>query len=204
VNFFFIAIIQNMLLGAAQLPQYLLLTLTPTYSPSFKTPALGMIDYSLSAIFVLILCLEMQSDNEQQRYQAFKVKAKATVAAGGKLTAQEDGALKRGFVTSGLWSFSRHPVRIHLCSGTFLDHLSLDTMMAGADPKSSSNNRISLVNNRLGTFSTSSLSSLSSLYLPSLLPLSSLPSLPSLRYTTSWKLVKPFKVLYGIIQFGLQ
>lgn len=109
VNFFFIAIIQNLLLAAAELPQYLLLTLTPAYSPAYRVPAVGTADYVLSAIFVGILCIEMLADNQQQRFQAFKAQA---TKSGRTLTVLEQGRLNRGFVTEGLWAWSRHPVRI--------------------------------------------------------------------------------------------
>lgn len=124
MNFFFIAIMQNMLLAAAELPVYLLLTLTPAYSPSFKVPALNIADYALAVLFITILVIEMVSDNQQQRYQHFKADAKKLEKAGkaGTLSVRDQGRLTRGFVTEGLWSFSRHPVsRMH-----FLPRLDTD------------------------------------------------------------------------------
>lgn len=118
VNFFFIAIMQNMLLLAAELPQYLLLTLTPIFSPTYTMPVINNADYILSALFVVVIALEMLADNQQQIFQSFKAKAlKAEKnGKGSKLSVLEQGKLTRGFVTEGLWSFSRHPVRVQYFS----------------------------------------------------------------------------------------
>lgn len=104
---------QNWLLLAAELPQYLLLTLTPIFSSTYRMPAINYIDYALVALFVTVIALEMLADNQQQIYQSFKAKAiKAEKSGKGKkLSIKDQGRLTRGFVTEGLWSFSRHPVR---------------------------------------------------------------------------------------------
>ncbi|SGY14974.1 BQ5605_C013g07189 [Microbotryum silenes-dioicae] len=104
LNLTFIAFMQNWLLLAAELPQYLLLTL---HLSGNKTPALGLVDYALSAVFVAILAIEMLADNEQQRYQALKARAKGKDFS--QRTQKEAAAIERGFVTGGLWSYSRHP-----------------------------------------------------------------------------------------------
>ncbi|KAK4704343.1 hypothetical protein P7C70_g1858, partial [Phenoliferia sp. Uapishka_3] len=114
VNFVFIAFIQNALLLAAELPQYLLLTVSaPFHSRSaFTPPPLGTADYALSGLFILTLCVEMMADNQQQRYQHFKINAKSLEKKknGGDLMKEDDkGMLRRGFVTFGFWSWSRHP-----------------------------------------------------------------------------------------------
>lgn len=142
VNIYFISILQNMLLGAAQLPQYLLLTLTKTYSPKFVSPPVGIYDYALVATFITILVLETIGDVQQQRYQVFKAEAKLAK----KLSAEDQGKLTRGFITDGLWAYSRHPVSSH--SARLIDDWQ----------EGSFSFRISLVNNRLGTFFTYSLS----------------------------------------------
>lgn len=127
--FVFIAIIQNILLLVVELPQYLLLTLhlaekpaspsiaasiipsTPKTLPNgFVNPSLNAADYLLAVVFVVILTLEMLGDNQQQRYQALKARAVAKGAKGEKLSDKEQAAVSRGFVTGGLWSWSRHPV----------------------------------------------------------------------------------------------
>ncbi|ORY86725.1 hypothetical protein BCR35DRAFT_302454 [Leucosporidium creatinivorum] len=122
LNLGFIAITQNILLLAVELPQYLLLTLHlagTTASPvatalktapqGFLNPGLNIFDYGLAAVFVVILVLEMLADNEQQRYQALKARAVSKGVKGEKLTEKEQAAVSRGFVTGGLWSWSRHP-----------------------------------------------------------------------------------------------
>lgn len=127
LNLTFIAIIQNILLLAVELPQYLLLTLHLAGKPAsrvasalrtapqgFLNPALNVADYALAAVFVGILALEMLADNEQQRYQALKARAVSKGVKGKKLSEKEQAAVSRGFVTGGLWSWSRHPVSV-LC-----------------------------------------------------------------------------------------
>lgn len=109
LNLVFISIIQNVLLLAVELPQYLLLTLH--LSSGFPNPGLNLADYALAAVFVLILAVEMLADNQQQRYQALKRRAVDKGVKGAKLSEKEQAAVARGFVTGGLWSWSRHPVR---------------------------------------------------------------------------------------------
>lgn len=184
-----------MLLGAAQLPQYLLLTLTPRYSPGFVAPPLGSIDYALAALFVLVICIEMQGDNEQQRYQHFKVEAKERLSKGGKLSVAEQGKLDRGFVTSGLWSLSRHPVRRSLCSNFVL---SGNYLLSTYD-------RTLRASNRRGISSISSPSSLSSLLSPPLPSRSQLLpafSPPFVRLVTSSTLVEDCKDGRGTTRSG--
>lgn len=117
MNLVFIAFIQNALLMAAELPQYVLLTLSSATfraKSGYTPPPLGTADYALSALFVLTLCVEMVADNQQQRYQHFKINARSLEKKknGGELMTESDkGKVARGFVTFGLWSWSRHPVR---------------------------------------------------------------------------------------------
>lgn len=61
------------------------------------SPALGAIDYALAAFIVFCLAVELEADNQQQRFQ-YK-----------KHTLKDAAANARGFVTSGLWGWSRHP-----------------------------------------------------------------------------------------------
>ncbi|KAI5474575.1 integral membrane protein, DUF1295 family protein [Pseudohyphozyma bogoriensis] len=101
LNLTFISIIQNFLFIFSELPVYLLLT----HSQSHPRTPLNFGDYGLAALFVLTLVVEMMADNQQQKYQNWKAKAKESKV----LTPFEAGRLKRGFVTEGLWSWSRHP-----------------------------------------------------------------------------------------------
>ncbi|KAM0790953.1 hypothetical protein ACM66B_004258 [Microbotryomycetes sp. NB124-2] len=105
LNITFIATAQNVLLMMMELPQYLLLTLHN--SSLVKVPSVGPIDYALAGLFVAILAVEMEADNQQQRYQALKKRAQNKNDQ--QLTPKELAAVQRGFVTKGLWSYSRHP-----------------------------------------------------------------------------------------------
>ncbi|GAA5896524.1 hypothetical protein JCM8208_004223 [Rhodotorula glutinis] len=118
----FIAVIQNLLLLAAELPQYLLLThdraasshlsqlarLKPHHTAVNRVP-LNLADALLAALFVVTLALEMRADNEQQAFQTIKHRALDKQKKGEKLTVKEQTAVERGFVAEGLWAWSRHP-----------------------------------------------------------------------------------------------
>ncbi|GAA5961216.1 hypothetical protein JCM21900_006335 [Sporobolomyces salmonicolor] len=120
LNLFFISIAQNILLLAAELPQYLLLThslsssgrhaqlakLKPHHAPTSVVP-LNIADIVLAVLFITTLFLEMKADNEQQAYQTLKKNAQRKDE--GARTEKERKAIERGFVTGGLWSWSRHP-----------------------------------------------------------------------------------------------
>lgn len=108
LNLVFVAAIQNVLLLAVELPQYLLLTLHT--SSAAHAPALGPVEYSLAALFIATLAVEMSADNQQQRYQSLK--RRAIEKGAGSRSEREQAAVQRGFVTGGLWSWSRHPVSV--------------------------------------------------------------------------------------------
>ncbi|KAL0067826.1 hypothetical protein AAF712_004994 [Marasmius tenuissimus] len=109
VNLTFIAATQNVLLLLMGIPTYIAVTqphtdLTPT-------------DYACAGAMVVILALEFTADNQQFAYQTFKSAylGKATkryeegeqwVGARLKWTSED---AERGFVTKGLWAYSRHP-----------------------------------------------------------------------------------------------
>lgn len=115
INLTFIAATQNLLL--------LLLGL-PTYVASVFQPHTSLVtsDYVLTAIALTILAFEFTSDNQQFAFHAYKhaylakEKGNANVKAydpkeqwpGARLNWTADDA-KRGFVTRGLWRYSRHP-----------------------------------------------------------------------------------------------
>ncbi|GAA5829032.1 hypothetical protein JCM3766R1_003911 [Sporobolomyces carnicolor] len=120
LNFVFIAWIQNILLMVAELPQYLLLThslsssghisqlkkLTSSHATSVRVP-LNVADVLLAAAFLTTLVFEMRADNQQQRFQ--NLKHGALKKDPSRRTEKEKKAIERGFVTGGLWSWSRHP-----------------------------------------------------------------------------------------------
>ena len=114
-NLTFIAATQNFLLLLLGLPTYLASVFQP------HTPLVTS-DYVLSAIALTILALEFTSDNQQFAFHAYKhaylakEKGDANVKAydpkeqwpGARLN-WTAGDAKRGFVTRGLWRYSRHP-----------------------------------------------------------------------------------------------
>lgn len=125
----FIAIAQNMLLAITALPNYLLLTTTwvnhvtePVPNPVNKL-ILG--DYILAALFVINLTIQFFADQQQWNYQNYKrgkdphqkPLPNAMVDPVTKLPLQNQNVMpwstpqdaQRGFVTKGLWAWSRHP-----------------------------------------------------------------------------------------------
>jgi steroid 5-alpha reductase family enzyme len=107
----FIAFIQNILLWAVELPQYLLMTARPLEHPSRAPPALGLPDLILAGLFVAILALEQVADEQQQAFQNWKRSPDATSTAGksGNQVLEERAKVNRGFRTDGLFAWSRHP-----------------------------------------------------------------------------------------------
>lgn len=114
-NLTFIAGIQNVLL--------LLLGL-PTRTAAFQAHTeLGPSDYGLAALALAILALEFTADNQQWAYHSYKHAYLATKKGkglkvepynannqwlGARLNWKPQDA-ERGFVTRGLWRYSRHP-----------------------------------------------------------------------------------------------
>ncbi|KAG0379248.1 hypothetical protein BGX24_001134 [Mortierella sp. AD032] len=96
-NIFFICIFQNLLLVAIASPLYMawrasLVEVTP----------LNWIDAVATLLFIGGLTLETKADQQQWEFQESK---KAAIAKKEVLT----GDLKRGFLTQGLFKYSRHP-----------------------------------------------------------------------------------------------
>ncbi|KAN0063980.1 hypothetical protein ACQY0O_003586 [Thecaphora frezii] len=156
-SFFFIAIIQNILLAVTAMPQYLLLTTTSVKHVTEPVPRplnrLCVGDWVLAGLFVLNLAVQFVADQQQWNYQNYKrgldpqgkplrdsATTTASVATTKKTkhisgtssaaqvvsTASESVVRKpmlrseftpysfpedadRGFVTRGLWAWSRHP-----------------------------------------------------------------------------------------------
>lgn len=114
----------------AELPQYLLLThslassghisqlkkLTSSHAKTLGVP-LNVADVLLAAAFLTTLVFEMRADNQQQAFQNLKhgaLKKDKSVR-----TEKEKKAIERGFVTGGLWSWSRHPVSLRFSTSIF-------------------------------------------------------------------------------------
>ncbi|KAF5342103.1 hypothetical protein D9611_001596 [Ephemerocybe angulata] len=113
-NLVFIAGIQNVLL--------LLLGL-PTRTAAMQAPAsLAPSDYALAAAALVVLAVEFTADNQQYAFHAYKHAHFAKKAGkveeseynpaeqwpGARLNWKPEDA-ERGFVTRGLWAYSRHP-----------------------------------------------------------------------------------------------
>ncbi|KAF9473798.1 integral membrane protein [Pholiota conissans] len=121
LNLTFIAVTQNVLLLLLGLPAYTASVLQPH-------TALGTSDYALAAVALSLLAIEATADNQQFAFHAWKhaylAKEKAKENGGkaeavkkynakehwpGSRLAWTPADAKRGFVTRGLWRYSRHP-----------------------------------------------------------------------------------------------
>ena len=95
------AIIQNILLFMLGLPAYQVLNLT--------TP-LGLSDYVITILALITLAIEFTADNQQWTYQNSKrTKKNSTNEWPGSNLTYGVADWKRGFITRGLWAWSRHP-----------------------------------------------------------------------------------------------
>ena len=87
-------------------PSYLLLTQ--------KSTTLSTTDMVLGIVALVDLALEFTADNQQYSFQTFKhsnprkLKAKKEEWPGARIRWTEDDAA-RGYVSRGLWAWSRHP-----------------------------------------------------------------------------------------------
>ncbi|GAA95981.1 uncharacterized protein L969DRAFT_610593 [Mixia osmundae IAM 14324] len=127
-NLVFIAFIQNIILMATALPQYVLLTSRASAHPTHAAPALGRTDLILTGWYLVNLYLEFVADNQHQRYQNWKHGSGREGRPGqvGKTARQmqiDEGRLRRGFCTEGLWAYSRHPNFLCEQTGWFILYL---------------------------------------------------------------------------------
>ncbi|OPB39426.1 hypothetical protein A0O28_0051320 [Trichoderma guizhouense] len=100
-NVTFISFIQSILLYLFScVPAYVILL-----SSQFE-PEVQAVDLVFAGVEILLVLSEWISDGQQWAYQTAKYKYKDT----GKLTSGYTSAeLERGFITTGLWAYSRHP-----------------------------------------------------------------------------------------------
>ncbi|KAI0090243.1 DUF1295-domain-containing protein [Irpex rosettiformis] len=111
VNLTFIAAIQNVILFLLGIPTYIAVWQQPQ--------SLSGSDYFLCVSALVVLATEFTADNQQYSFQTFKHSGVANIkndwpfANRGWTVADAD----RGFVTKGLWAWSRHPN--FLCEQTF-------------------------------------------------------------------------------------
>ncbi|SOV05520.1 uncharacterized protein UDID_07573 [Ustilago sp. UG-2017a] len=128
-SIFFIAIAQNILLAITALPNYLLLTTTSVKHVTEPVPRpitkLILGDYILAAFFMANLTVQFFADQQQWNYQNYKRGKNpqgkplpaAMVDSVTKLPLEKQAVMpyctpedaQRGFVTKGLWAWSRHP-----------------------------------------------------------------------------------------------
>lgn len=95
-NLTFISFYQNVLLFLLAAPAYIVLRARNV------SPSLNSLDYAAAALFLLLLAIETVADQQQWSFQQ---KKHALIAAKKPLT----GDYKRGFITTGLFAYSRHP-----------------------------------------------------------------------------------------------
>lgn len=93
-NLLFISLYQNILILLFSTP----VLLAARYSSS----GLNWLDFAAGILMILFIALESIADNQQLRFQNLK-----------KIKNDPDSdaakAVKKGFVTSGLWAYARHP-----------------------------------------------------------------------------------------------
>jgi steroid 5-alpha reductase family enzyme len=93
-NFGFISGYQNVLI--------MLMTLPVIVALQYPDTPLGLLDYLVAALMILMLVTESVADQQQWRYQNAR---KGLIEAGQPLT----GNYAKGFLDTGLWAWSRHP-----------------------------------------------------------------------------------------------
>ncbi|KAF9223608.1 DUF1295-domain-containing protein [Gyrodon lividus] len=109
-NLTFIAIAQNIFLFLLGLPAQM--AVSQPHTP------LSASDYFLGSLGFLTLLVEFVADNQQYSYQTFKHSGKLNPNEWpGARIAWTKRDLERGFVTKGLWAWSRHPN--FLCEQSF-------------------------------------------------------------------------------------
>lgn len=102
-NLTFIAITQNILL---------FLLAVPTHNAAILPPAarsLQTSDYILAGLSLVILAIEFVADNQQYAYQTHKRTGTFGGEWPGARIAWTQADVQRGFITRGLWAWSRHP-----------------------------------------------------------------------------------------------
>ncbi|KAI3613697.1 integral membrane protein [Moniliophthora roreri] len=129
-NLTFIAITQNILLFFMGIPAYIAASQPPE--------PLATSDYALATLASTLLVLEFTSDNQQFSYQSYK----AAHLKGGQYNAADHwpGArlqwtpadAQRGFITRGLFAYSRHPN--FACEQAFWWTISLFPLLAPSAP----------------------------------------------------------------------
>ncbi|KAI0784477.1 DUF1295-domain-containing protein [Abortiporus biennis] len=126
VNLTFIAITQNIIL---------FLLAVPAHIAAFQQPSqLSVSDYLLGSLALVDLVFEFTADNQQYSFQTYKQTGviNQNEWPGARIQWTPADA-KRGFVTRGLWAWSRHPN--FLCEQTFWVIITLFPLLAPEFPK---------------------------------------------------------------------
>jgi len=125
-NLAFIAITQNIILFLLGIPTH-----TAILQPHIS---LELSDYVLATLGLLTIGLEFTADNQQYSFQTFKRSGHNHAGnewPGAFIRWTEEDA-KRGFVTRGLWAWSRHPN--FLCEQTFWITITLFPLLSSSSP----------------------------------------------------------------------
>lgn len=103
----FIASIQNILLFLVTCPSYISVLVAKIDTVSGSEPV-GALDYFFAGTIVYLIGQTWVADQQQWNYQNAKYKYRETakIPAASGFSAEE---LDRGFRTTGLWAYSRHP-----------------------------------------------------------------------------------------------
>ncbi|KAM5544556.1 hypothetical protein V8D89_001454 [Ganoderma adspersum] len=118
-NLVFIAFMQNVILFVIAVPVQI---------AAMQQPAgLGTSDYILAGLALLDIAMEFVADNQQYAFQTFKHTGKKDEWPGARI-AWTKTDVKRGFLTRGLWAWSRHPN--FFCEQTFWALINLFPLLA--------------------------------------------------------------------------
>ena len=101
LNIFFISLAQSVLLFSITTPTYLVLLASQVLPDEMSNG-----DIIFTRVLVGLVLLEFFADQQQWKFQQAKKSYQQTAKAPPKYDPED---LDRGFVVSGLWSWSRHP-----------------------------------------------------------------------------------------------
>lgn len=106
LNIVFISLYQSLLLFCITSPTYVLLLTERLASYDSRTPALGLGDVTSASLMLGFILISFLADQQQWNFHSAKsdYQKQAKVPKG-----YERADLDRGFLTKGLWAYSRHP-----------------------------------------------------------------------------------------------
>ncbi|EIW57764.1 DUF1295-domain-containing protein [Trametes versicolor FP-101664 SS1] len=126
INFVFIAFIQNVILFLLGIPTQIAAVQQPS--------ALSTSDYILATLALVDIATEFVADNQQYSFQTYKRLGvhEKNEWPGARIKWTPADA-KRGFVTRGLWAWSRHPN--FFCEQSFWAIINLFPLLAPESPR---------------------------------------------------------------------